>query len=244
MIDTPTPDAAGDSPDAEEPTVSAAVTVASARAHVYGLLAATFDGETETLAAALEERSFGALADVLPVDIDTASLDGATRDPETLAIGYDNLFVVPGPHYVPPFASAHADDPSEEFESDSPYHAEGEMGELLGEPAAVSARLYAAADFEPERGDGIPDHVAALFEFMRALCEREATLLAADEPDSDALDAVRELQSQTRSQLGWLDDFEEAVATVDSAEGVFATLSRIARTFAAWDATREPIDGA
>ncbi|MFB6160964.1 MAG: molecular chaperone TorD family protein [Haloferacaceae archaeon] len=238
--------------------VSPAAT-ARVRARVYGLLAATFDGDAETVAAAVDDDAFVDLAAALPVDVDTAPLAGADLDPDALAVGYDNLFVVPGPHYVPPFASAHATDPSESFESDSPYHDAGDAGELFGDPAADAARLYAATGFEPERGDGIPDHVAALFEFMRALCAREAALLeggdgaAAERSDgatddgatnaeADAADpdgelaTVRDAQREALSRLGWLDAFDEAVAREDSVEGVFATLARIARSFAAWDA--------
>jgi TorA maturation chaperone TorD len=210
--------------------------MARARARVYGLLAATFDGDTDRLATALEDGAFVALADVLPVDVATDALVDAEQDERALGIGYDNLFVVPGPNYVPPFASAHATDPSEEFESDSPYHTAGDSGELLGDPAADAVRLYDAAGFQPTRGDEIPDHLAAAFEFMAALCEREAAILASDAPDMDALDDVRVLQQTTLSHLGWLDEFEEAVAAKDTVEGVFAALARLARTFAAWDA--------
>ncbi|NHX36325.1 molecular chaperone TorD family protein [Halolamina sp. R1-12] len=209
--------------------------MATARARLYGLLAATFDGEAETTAAALDRGVFAAVAEVFPIDIETADLRGDDYDADSLAIGYDNLFVVPGTHYVPPFASAHAIDPSEAFESDSRYHTAGEAGELLGDPAADMAQLYAAAEFTPERGDDIPDHIAACFEFMRALCEREAALLENDGTEAD-LDAVRGLQAQMLSRLGWIDRFEEAVASSDTVEGVFAAIARLTRTFTAWDA--------
>jgi TorA maturation chaperone TorD len=209
--------------------------MAQARARVYGLLAATFDGETATTATALEDGAFDRLAAVLPVAIDTSDLAATDYDPVALGVGYDNLFVVPGAHYVPPFASAHATGPSEEFESDSKYHSAGEAGELLGDPAAEMAHIYDTAGFEPERGDGIPDHLAACLECMRALCEREAAILNGTD-DEDALAGVRQLQALTLSHLGWLDRFEEAVAAEDTVEGVFATLARIARTFTAWDA--------
>ena len=208
--------------------------MAQARGRVYGLLAAIFDGEVDRLVAALDDGTFVDLAAVLPISIETDDLVVENPDERALKIGYDNLFVVPGDHYIPPFASAHATDPSEEFESDSPYHTAGEAGELLGDPAAAMAQLYDAAGFEPERGDDIPDHLAACFEFMRALCEREAALL--DGTADDELDSVRELQASTLAQLGWLDGFEEAVAAADSVEGVFAAVARIARTFTAWDA--------
>ena len=218
-------------PSASDPDGRA---MAQARGRVYGLLAAIFDGEVDRLVAALDDGTFVDLAAVLPISIETDDLVVENPDERALKIGYDNLFVVPGDHYIPPFASAHATDPSEEFESDSPYHTAGEAGELLGDPAAAMARLYDAAGFEPERGDDIPDHLAACFEFMRALCEREAALL--DGTADDELDSIRELQASTLAQLGWLDGFEEAVAAADSVEGVFAAVARIARTFTAWDA--------
>ena len=234
MSPTPTRDAAGSL--AGEPITddTDANAMAHARGRVYGLLAAIFDGEVDRLVAALDDGTFADLAAVLPAELECDDLVVEDPDARALKIGYDNLFVVPGDHYIPPFASAHATDPSEEFESDSPYHTAGEAGELLGDPAAAMARLYDAAGFEPERGDDIPDHLAACFEFMRALCEREAALL--DGTADDELDSVRELQASTLAQLGWLDGFEEAVAAADSVEGVFAAVARIARTFTAWDA--------
>ena len=222
-------------PDQDTDTLDDAAEAARARASVYGLLAATFDGDVETVAAALNEGTFAELAAALPVDIEPEPLERCDLDAEALAVAYDNLFVVPGPHYVPPFASAHDDDPSESFESDSPYHEEGAAGELLGDPAATVAQLHGATGFEPDRGDGIPDHLAALFEFMRALCEREAALIGGEDA-SRALAVVREAQRETIALLGWLDEFDEAVAEADSVEGVFAALARTARTFTAWDA--------
>jgi len=222
-----------DTDDANDPDGAA---LAAARARLYGLLAAAFDGETETIAEAFERDAFTAVADALPIDGEQAVPRGDDHDADSLALGYDTLFVVPGSHYVPPFASAHAAEPSEEFESDSRYHTAGEAGELLGDPAADMSQLYAAAGFSPQRGDGIPDHVAACFEFMRALCEREATLLE-DGGDEPTVDAVCDLQAQTLSRLGWLDRFDEAVAEQDAVEGVFAGITRLARTFAAWDAS-------
>ncbi|AQL42410.1 dehydrogenase [Halorientalis sp. IM1011] len=229
--------------DTAPPTPAADGSVARARASVYGLLAAAFDGEAETLATALEDGTFARLGAELPAEIPTDALTRADLDAEALRVGYDNLFVVPGPHYVPPFASAHADDPSESFESDSPYHDEGAAGELLGDPAATMARLYAQVGFEPDRGDGIPDHVAAELEFMSALCSREATLRERD-GDGSEIETLRDLQRTVVTELGWLDAFDDAVAEEDTVEGTFAALTRLARTFVAWDARDGiPCDG-
>ncbi|WP_211194923.1 molecular chaperone TorD family protein [Halorhabdus amylolytica] len=216
---------------------SEAVAVARGRAEVYGLLAAVFDGDVETLAAALEDSAFVRLADALAANVGTDTLDRTDLDREALRIGYDNLFAVPGPHYVPPFASAHADDPSESFESDSPYHEEGAAGEFLGDPAAAGAKAHAATGFEPERGDGVPDHLAVSFEFMSALCAREAELLARD-PDSSAseeLSAIRASQREALGRLDWLESFQQAVLREDAVEGLFAELATFAQQFITWD---------
>ncbi|WP_220132744.1 molecular chaperone TorD family protein [Halorhabdus salina] len=216
---------------------SEAVAVARARAEVYGLLAAVFDGDVETLAAAIEDGAFVRLADALAANVETDALDRTDLDCEGLRIGYDNLFAVPGPHYVPPFASAHADEPSESFESDSPYHEEGEAGEFLGDPAAAAAKAHAATGFEPERGDGVPDHLAVAFEFMGALCDREAELLAGDQDGatSEELSAIRASQREALDRLDWLESFQEAVAREDAVEGLFAELAVFAPQFVAWD---------
>jgi TorA maturation chaperone TorD len=214
---------------------------ARARSRVYGLLAAAFDGDVGALADAMAEDAFGRLARHLPVDLDVDALARDDVDAEALSVGYDNLFVVPGPHYVPPFASAHAADPSaEQFESDSPYHEAGAAGELLGDPASEIVRVYDRVGFRPERGDGIPDHVAAEFEFLSALAAREARLESKEDPSGADVSAadLRELQAETLSRLGWLDSFDETLQRHDRAEGVFAALSRFARSFAAWDARK------
>jgi len=218
---------------------SEAVAVARGRADIYGFLGAVFDGDVETLAAALEDGAFVRLADALSADIETDALDRTDLDREGLRIGYDNLFAVPGPHYVPPFASAHADDPSESFESDSPYHEEGAAGEFLGDPAAAAAKAHAATGFEPERGDGVPDHLSVSFEFMSALCEREAELLAGDFDGgaSEELSAIRTSQRDVVHRLDWLESFQEAVAREDTVEGLFAELAAFAHQFVSWDRT-------
>lgn len=203
-----------------------------ARAEAYALFAATFDGDTDMLCRALDNGVFTAIGEVLPVTIDTTTLENADIGPETLAVAYDNLFVVPGETFVPPFGSAYGD-PSESFESDSRYHDEGSAGELLGGSAEQMTAFYERLGFRPDRGDGIPDHLAAVFEFLSALAAREADCRAAGTVD-DA-DALRELQQEILASLSWLDSFHDRLRSVDG-ESVFARIAGIARTFAAWDA--------
>jgi len=210
---------------------------ARARAQLYELLAAIFDGDVEVLQRAIGESAFTQLAGVLPAEFDTCALDRDDLDAEALRIGYDNLFVVPGPHYVPPFASAHLDDPREDFDSDSKYHDAGEAGELFGASAEEVATYYDRTGFRPERGDGIPDHVAAEFEFMAALADREADALGDPEDDPATVAELRDLQRAVLSHLGWVEPFADEVADADTQEGVFAALAGFAVSYVDWDAT-------
>jgi TorA maturation chaperone TorD len=204
-----------------------------ARRAVYTLLANVFDGDVDALATAMADGSFERLAGALPVQIDVDPLVADAPETEALAVGYDNLFVVPGPHFVPPFASGHATDPSHEFESDSAFHEEGTAGELLGDPAASMAQRYDRVGFSPQRGDGIPDHIAAQLSFLATLADQRI------EPgDPDVQTALRDIERDTLGDMGWLDAFDEAVAARDQSEGVYAALTRLTRSIIAWDADR------
>ncbi|RKD89046.1 molecular chaperone TorD family protein [Halopiger aswanensis] len=213
--------------------------IADARATLYELLAAAFDGEVDVLATAIEDGALVDVAATLPIGSEPDALGRTAVDADALSIAYDNLFVVPGPRYVPPIASAHRDRPSESFESDSPFHDEGAAGELLGDPAAAMASLYDRAGFRPERGD-FPDHVAAQLEFLAATTR--AAALRRDRGDEDAAERFERLQDETLTQLGWLDSFHEAVADADG-DGVFAATAALARTAAAWHARDLDGDG-
>ncbi|MFB6112672.1 MAG: molecular chaperone TorD family protein, partial [Halodesulfurarchaeum sp.] len=115
----------------------------------------------------------------------------------------------------------------------SAFHEAGEAGELFGDPAESISQLHVRADFEPERGEGIPDHLAAEFEFMAALATTEAGAL---EGEADATVAdVRELEREVLEHLAWVENFADAVAENDSAEGLFAELASFAWAFVAWD---------
>ncbi|WP_239643369.1 TorD/DmsD family molecular chaperone [Natronococcus jeotgali] len=212
-----------------------AVTVADARADLYGLLAAALDGETAVLAAAMCDGSLVDVAATLPVEIDASALEREDVDEEALSIAFDNLFVVPGPKYVPPIASAHRDDPSEPFESDSPFHDEGSAGELLGDPASTMSALYERAGFQPQRGE-FPDHVAAQLEFLGAAARAEARALEDGDDERARAERFRTLQRETLGRLGWLDAFHEDVAAADGRDGVYTALVTVTRTVTAWHA--------
>lgn len=214
-----------------------------ARSHVYDLLAAAFDGDVDVLSRALSDGAFHDLARVLPQEVSADGLERRDLDPEALELGYDNLFVVPGDHYVPPFASAHLDSPEAAFESDSPYHEEGTAGELYGDPARRIAEYYDRIGFRPATGEGIPDHVAAELEFMAVISRTKAELHGTDEADRDiSIDAIADLEADCLDELAWLDRFADAVGRRDSREGIFAALADFAAGFVAWDAAEHGIE--
>lgn len=205
--------------------------VAQARAQVYALLAAVFDGDVELLSLAMQTNAFDRLASGIPVSIDVDVLTDSTLDADALGVGYDNLFVVPGSHYVPPFASGHVVAPREVFGSDSVFRDDTARGELLGQPAAMAAGTYERFGFVPTRGSEFPDSLPALLEFVSALATAEV-----ESTDATERTALRALQlSVLEDQLGWIDEFADAVTEADSAEGVFAELAAFTRAFVAYD---------
>lgn len=222
-------------------TVSAGIhsdpSFATARAELYDLLSLIFDGDVEILAAALESHALVELATLLPAEFDTDGLARDDVDADALEVGYDNLFAVPGPYYVPPFASAHAGGVSQDFESDSTYHEAGSAGELLGDPAQSISKLYTRTDFSPDRGEGIPDHLAAEVEFMSALAGHESKAIQDDIDEDEVADLVA-VQRHTVDHLEWIHSFADDVDDVDSKEGVFASLVAFTSAFVEWDRRR------
>lgn len=207
--------------------------VDAARAELYRRLAAALDGEIDTLVTLLREGTLSELVDVLPVAIETEGLETSDPDAERLAIEYDNLFVVPGPRYVPPFASGHRSEPTESFESDSVFRGASASGELLGSPAAEMASLYDRTGYAPVRGD-FPDHVAAQLEFLAEVTTTRVRRAEGDESPED--EALRRLQRETLEQMGWIDAFHDSIAEVDGEDGVFTTLVAVTRATTAWHA--------
>ncbi|MGM0371662.1 MAG: TorD/DmsD family molecular chaperone [Halobacteriota archaeon] len=209
------------------------------RAQVYDVLAAVFDGEMNALREGLDRGIFRDLAASLPGD--GPALGVSDLEPSALELGYDNLFEVPGPHYVPPFASAHRDRPSQEFESDSPHHDAGEAGELYGEPAREMATLFDRVGFEPTVGEGIPDHVAAELQFLSVLAGTKADLATGEGEVPIDIETVRETERAALSHLTWLGAFRDAVAEKDTATGVFAGLAALTFEYVAWDAAEHGV---
>ena len=71
------------------------VALLQARAHVYDLLSAAFDGQVDVLARAMEDDVFARLADTLPTELDTDALTAATVDTEALEDRLESLCLAP-----------------------------------------------------------------------------------------------------------------------------------------------------
>lgn len=204
---------------------------ATARQRVYTLLAAAFDGDVDLLGTAIDEDVFETLAQSVPDAPDVEPLRPPAPDRSALTFGYDALFVVPGAHYVPPFASGHVVEPTEGFDSDSIHRDEEMPGELLGSPAARAARTYEQFAFTPTRGTEFPDSLPAMFEFVATLAAAESNA-----SEDDVVTELRATQVQFLDrQVSWVDAFADVVAENDSAEGVYATLAEFAGAFVAYD---------
>ena len=220
------------------PAASSQTAFDRARAEVYDLLATAFDGDASVLCRAIREDAFSELAGVLPGSFDVDALDRDDLDAETLTVGYDNLFAVPGPHYVPPFASAHRGNSAAELDSDSAYLDDEPAGELYGDPAREMAGLYDEVGFRPAVGEGFPDHVAAELAFLAALAGSKAALRDGEGDPGGTRAELEALEQAALDRMYWLEAFASATAERDGGEGVFAALASFTVSVLEWDRAR------
>lgn len=220
------------------PAASSQAVFDRARAQIYDLLATAFDGDTTTLCRAIQEGAFRELAGVLPGTLDVGALDRTDLDPESLGVGYDNLFAVPGPHYVPPFATAHRENAAAEVDSDSAYLEHGAAGELYGDSAREMARLYDQVGFRPDVGEGFPDHVAAELAFLAALASSKADLRDANGETRGERAELEALEEAALARMRWVEAFSKATDERDGGDGVFAALASFTASVLEWDRAR------
>lgn len=226
------------------------LTVAQARADCYDLLAAVFDGDTTVLERAIGDGHLATVAKAVDPDLETTALDNAAVSKTELSRTHDNLFIVPGPRYVPPFASAyrtsttaHVDqssDTSASYESDSVFRGEGERGALLGTPAAAMSRLYERVGYQPERGE-FPDHVAAQFEFLAAVTRTISTHRSHEQPDQQLIERLETVRVETLAHLNWLSAFVDELSTREDAEP-FVTVAHLGNVFVADDRDKHALN--
>lgn len=173
---------------------------ATARAGLYETLSLILDGDVDQLVALREDEN--ALADLCEsVGVDPEPLLAeATRD--ELQQAYDELFVIPGPRYVPLFASSHTRTAPEDAPESPSAFAVTDGGRLGGEVAGEAERLYSQFGYEPERGEGVADHVANLLGFT-------ARTAASEE------EQVKTAHRRALDLLGWLDSLKAGVVARD-----------------------------
>ena len=188
-------------------------TFTDARARTLEALSRIFDGDVDLLVALRsDEAALCELAESLGVDPEPLVRDASRAD---LQRSYDALFVVPGRRYVPPYASSHLTEPSEDAPPSPSAFARADGGRLGGEPAQRARAAYARFGFSPSRGDGMPDHLAAQLEFAA-----RTDAAADDEVPAHA----RELAF---AHLGWLERFERTLTQRDEL-GVYAGVASLA----------------
>ncbi|MBC7358926.1 MAG: molecular chaperone TorD family protein [Desulfacinum sp.] len=157
------------------------VEMGRARAEVYGFFSRVFlkrprEVDLNRLLAAETLDALGALYG------DHPSLNGlrdvadewsrGRLDPEEIQVQYDNLFLVPGPHYVPPYESV--------LLGDDAVGGAGRRGTLFGRKARRIASIYEEHGLGPSEGlDEFPDHIGVELAFMEYLCRRAAEAHAA-----------------------------------------------------------------
>ncbi len=181
---------------------------AAARAQTYELLSRLFAGDVDLLIQ-LRENQLRLEALMDPFGVDPAPLlNDAER--QALERSYESLFAVPGPTYVPPFASAHhGSAPETAPETPSAFGETG--GRLRSSPATTVQSIYDRIGFTPTRGDGRPDHIAT-----------ELACLSAIAGSTD--ETVRTASTELLEHLQWTEQFATAVSEQDTL-GVYTTVT-------------------
>jgi TorA maturation chaperone TorD len=182
---------------------------ATARSHVYGLLAGVFRAEptaalVEHMRSAGFSEALSGLGLALGDEFHAASCEQLVED---LALEYTRLFIGPGPQ-LSPHESVHVD-------SGSP------SDNTLWGPQTVEVKRFIEATglrYE-DRFTGLPDHISAEFELMQKLAERQSRAWSEGE-EGDA-EWCREVQKRfLEDHLGrWVPGFCDKI--VDQASSSF-----------------------
>ena len=148
--------------------------LATARANVYGLLTAVFQGEpSSSFLTRLKDPEILGVFEALGLSLGDDFQDLPNdRLREELAIEFTRLFLGPGGH-ISPHESIHLNMGS------------AKDADLWGQATVAVKRFMEGAGLAV--GDvfsGMPDHISAELEFMRKLCEFEAAAWTREEEDT------------------------------------------------------------
>ncbi len=168
---------------------------ARVRGSLYGLLALAFYPPT---------KESGHIQDEMARVIRVLGLKGgeftntSSPDPSHLEQEYNRLFVGPGHVVCPPYESVHVGGAG----GSAP-------GSVLGPPAHQVGALYADAGLKVAEGfTDLPDHVSVELEFMKYLCDQEASA-----PDSEHTKWSSMQAKFTSEHIGrWGPAFADSVA--------------------------------
>lgn len=199
---------------------------ATARSHVYGLLAGVF--RTEPTVALIEHmqspgfsEALSGLELTLGDEFHAASSDQLVED---LALEYTRLFIGPGPH-LSPHESLHV-------EAGNPAD-----NSLWGPQTVEVKRFIEATGLRYEDGfTGLPDHISAEFELMQKLAERESR--AWTEGEEEDAEQCRDVQKRFLADhlVRWVPGFCDKV--VDQASSSFyREMASLAKAFLQFEQT-------
>jgi len=174
----------------------------SSVAGVYGLLATIFAKEIgKTMLDKLREPSLREAFAELGLDSGEAFYTGdANRLLEDLAVEFTGLFIGPG-NFISPHESVHH------------VREDGDYGRLWGADTVAVKKIVEAAGLNYQDDfAGMPDHIAAEFEFMQKLEERYAQAL--QESEQELADHILQIKNRffTEHIVSWVPDFMEKVA--------------------------------
>lgn len=177
---------------------------ATARANVYGLLAAVFRAEpTPAQVREIKSPVFSSMLSDLGFPLGARFKNRPSDDlAEDLALEYTRLFIGPGPR-ISPHESVHVDlgNASENM--------------LWGRQAVAVKRFIEATGLSyDETFSGLPDHISAEFELMGKLAEREGKSWS--EGDEEDASWCRNAQKRFLEEhiLAWVPRFCDKVIAV------------------------------
>ena len=169
---------------------------------IYGFLARIFSQEvTSDFLAELRTPHFRGVLEELGIDLgDDFYSCPADKLLEDLVVEFTGLFIGPG-HFISPHESVHR------------VRDDGDYGKLWGaDTVAVKKYIEATGLSYQSSFGGMPDHIAAEFEFVQKLDER--LVQAQTDGENELAENLRQIKQRFLQEhlLAWVPDFLDKVA--------------------------------
>ncbi|MCK5516944.1 MAG: molecular chaperone TorD family protein [Desulfobulbaceae bacterium] len=169
---------------------------------IYGFLARIFSQEvTSDFLAELRAPHFRGVLEELGIDLgDDFYSSPADKLLEDLVVEYTGLFIGPG-HFISPHESVHR------------VRDDGDYGKLWGADTVAVKKFIEATGLSYQSSfGGMPDHIAAEFEFVQKLDER--LLQAQTDGEKELAGNLAQIKQRFLQEhlLAWIPDFLDKVA--------------------------------